>query len=214
MRKKIGYLAYCIFYWVRTRIFGEDIPFIGGMVINERCNLNCRQCRVGNKLGDDLSYKDVLNGLQEFYRLGIRSVFIEGGEPFLWKDNNYRIEDIVSQSRKIGLKTISIYTNGTFQIETTADVVFVSLDGLKKTNNYLRGNVFDRVIQNIKSSCHPNINVNFTINRINQKEIEPFCQYISNIKQVKGIFFYFHTPYYGIDDLFLDMGVVSILRKI
>lgn len=27
---------------------------------------------------------------------------------------------------------------------------------------------------------------------------------IKNIKNIKGIFFYFHTPYYGIDELFLN----------
>jgi Fe-coproporphyrin III synthase len=206
MLKKLNYIYYGITYLLKTVIFGRDIPFIGGMVINDRCNLSCRQCRVGDRSGDDLSYQEMKNGLLEFYKSGIRSVFIEGGEPFLWKDGPYRVEDIVNLSRRIGFKTISIYTNGTFHLQTKADVLFVSLDGLQKTNDYLRGNVFDRVISNIKDSSHPNININFTINAANQNELEPFCEYIRNIRQINGVFFYFHTPYYGTDELFLNFA--------
>ncbi|MGD9110483.1 MAG: hypothetical protein PVG93_06040, partial [Phycisphaerales bacterium] len=118
-------------------------------------------------------------------------------------------------ARKIGFKTISFYTNGTFPIESSADVIFVSLDGLKETNNYLRGNIFDKVLQNIKNSSHKNININFTINKINCEQLKPFCEYIETIKNIKGVFFYFHTPYYGIDELFLNLeGRRKIIKQI
>jgi MoaA/NifB/PqqE/SkfB family radical SAM enzyme len=206
MKEKIDYLVYAFCHVIKTKIFGLEVPSIGGLVINDRCNLSCRQCKVGNMEGSDLPYRDVANGLEEFYRLGIRSVFIEGGEPFLWRDGDYSLEDIVTVAREIGFKTVSIYTNGTIKIDTTADVVFVSLDGLRETNDYLRGKVFDKVIQKVKGSSHPNININFTINRVNHDEIEPFCEYVRDISNVKGIFFYFHTPYYGVDELFLDLS--------
>jgi MoaA/NifB/PqqE/SkfB family radical SAM enzyme len=215
MKEKIDYILFGISYWIKTKIFRMEIPFIGGLVINDRCNLRCRQCRVSENQGQNLSYTDVRNGLNKFCQAGIRSVFIEGGEPFLWRDNKYELEDVVVLARKIGFKTISLYTNGTFPIESSADVIFVSLDGLKETNNYLRGNIFDKVLQNIKNSSHKNININFTINKINCEQLKPFCEYIETIKNIKGVFFYFHTPYYGIDELFLNLeGRRKIIKQI
>jgi len=205
MVKKIKYSLYLMNYLIQTKMFHKEIPFIGGLVINERCNLRCRQCDVANRNIPDLSYEDVRRGLQTFYDKGIRSVFIEGGEPFLWRDGNHRMEDIVKLARKIGFHLVSVYTNGTLPIEVSTDSVFVSLDGLRETDNTLRSNSFDRVIENIKASKHPNIIINFTINRANQAEIEEFCDEMKGIEQIRGIFFYFHTPYYGYDDLFLNL---------
>ncbi len=209
MKRKIKYLFYAIGYLFKTKILRQEIPFIGGLVINEKCNLHCKQCDVANRNIPDLSYEDIRQGLQIFYDKGIRSVFIEGGEPSLWHDGNYKLEDVIKLARKIGFYLVSIYTNGTFPINISTDSVFVSIDGLKETTNDLRGNginIYDNVIKNIKESSHPNIIINYTINSRNQNEIEAFCEEMSKIEQVRGIFFYFHTPYFGFDELFLDMG--------
>jgi len=215
MIKQLSYLFYGLNYVIQTKIFRKEIPFIGGMVINERCNLHCKHCRVSNRKLPDLSLKDIEKGLKIFYAKGIRSVFIEGGEPFLWRDNEHKLEDVINLARKIGFKVVSIYTNGTFPIETSADTVFVSIDGLKETNNRLRGNVYDKVMDNIKNSKHPSIIINYTINKENYSELEEFCKEIKKIKQIKGVFFYFHTPYYGVDDLFLNLEEKrEIIKKI
>jgi len=221
MKRKIRYFLYAVNYLVKTKMFRREIPFIGGLVINEKCNLNCKQCDVSNRNLPDLTYEDIKRGLRVLYDRGIRSVFIEGGEPFLWRDVGYRLEDVVKLARKIGFRLVSVYTNGTFPINVSTDSIFVSLDGLKETNNKLRGNVFDKVIQNIKESKHPNIIINFTINSVNQSEIERFCEEMGKIKQVRGIFFYFHTPYYGFDELFVNLDekrkiikrIIALKRK-
>lgn len=206
MKKEIDYLLYGAGYLFRTKVLRRDIPFIGGLVINEKCNLQCIQCKVSNRELPDLSYNDINKGLKSFYEMGIRSVFIEGGEPFLWREDGRCLEDVINLARNIGFKVISIYTNGTYPLQVSADTVFISIDGLKETNNKLRGNVYDKVIQNIKNSKHPNLCVNFTINRNNESEIERFCEEMHFIKQIRGIFFYFHTPYYGMDELFLPLA--------
>ena len=36
-------------------------------------------------------------------------------------------------------------------------------------------------------------------------ELELFCETLRRVPQVRGFFFYFHTPYYGKDELFLDL---------
>ena len=202
-------------YLVRTVIFREELPFIAGLVLNEKCNLKCRHCSVANRGLPDLNYSEINRALRDFYDRGIRSVFIEGGEPFLWRDGAYKLEDVVKLARHIGFHLVSVYTNGTFPIEVSTDSVFVSLDGLKKTNDELRGPCFEAAVGNIKASRHPNIIINFTINRANQAEIEEFCQEMDKIGQVRGVFFYFHTPYYGLDELFLGLEEKRrIIRRI
>lgn len=217
--KVFCYLNYAIWYVIKTKIFCKKIPFIGGLVINEKCNLFCRQCTVSNRADiPDLTYNEACTGLDKFYAMGIRAVFIEGGEPFLWHDGDKTLDDIITYARKIGFYLVSIYTNGTLSIDCSADTIFVSLDGLKETNNFLRGrgrNVFDIVISNIKKASHPNIIINFTINSKNYNELEEFCKFISGISNIRGVFFYFHTPYYGYDELFINKTrKCEIIKKI
>jgi len=89
-------------------------------------------------------------------------------------------------------------------LKTSANTIFVSIDGLQQTHDFLRGKTFNRIINNIHESDHPSLHINFTINNYNKGEIQDFCEYINGIHKIKGIFFYFHTPYYGFDDLYIE----------
>jgi len=213
---RLNYLAWAGTYWTKTKLFRQKIPFIGGLVLNESCNLACRHCRVANrKIIEDHSFEEAVTGLKTFYGMGIRSVFIEGGEPFLWKDRSATLETVINTARKIGFRTVSVYTNGTLPLKTNADTIFVSIDGLRESNDKLRGPVYDRIMKNISESEHPNIIINYTINAQNSCDIEKFCITIDNIPKIKGVFFYFHTPYYGTDELFIPLqGKKEIIEKI
>jgi hypothetical protein len=61
-------------------------------------------------------------------------------------------------------------------------------------------------MKNISESEHPSLFINFTINNYNKGEIEDFCHYMNPLNRIRGIFFYFHTPYYGYDDLYIQPG--------
>lgn len=215
MLNKIKYIAHGLNYLFNVKIQNKQLPLIGALVVNEKCNLKCAHCQVANRPFKDLTYVEIKKGLNKFFDMGMRSLAIGGGEPFLWRDGKYDIKNVVELARKIGFQLIVIYTNGTFPLSITTDAIFVSLDGTKNTNDKLRGISYDKIIGNIQNSKHPNLWVNFTINKKNYKEIEMFCETMSAIKQVKGVFFYFHTPYYGIDDLFLNKTEKQkIIKKI
>jgi MoaA/NifB/PqqE/SkfB family radical SAM enzyme len=205
MLNRIDYILYGLGYLFNSRVLGKEEPFVGALVINEKCNLKCDHCQVSNRPLKDLTYEDARSGLKTFYDMGIRSIAIGGGEPFLWGDNGHRVEDVVRLARDMGFKLVVIYTNGTFPLKISTDALFVSLDGLKETNDKLRGTSYDTIIRNIQNSNHPNLWINYTINSKNCQEIEPFCKEIQNIRKIKGVLFYFHTPYYGIDDLFINL---------
>lgn len=217
----IKYLLNSFKYAYRSRILCQKAPFIAGIVINNDCNLSCTQCSLHLENRASLSFQQVSDGLDELYALGIRSIAITGGEPFMWKDGNLNYHDIVDLIYKKNFLVSSVYTNGTFSLNTKADNVFVSIDGIESTTNKLRGPIFKQVIRNIKESKHPRIFVNFTINSQNYTEIEEFCKYVKTIPQIKGIFFYFYTPYRSIDKLHLERSkrieiarfLISIKKK-
>ena len=192
-------------YLAQTRLLRRRIPFIGGFVLSEKCNLGCAHCSVANTGVSDMTWDEVCRGLESFRHKGIRLLAITGGEPMLWRDGERGLDDVISQARHLGFHVISLYTNGTLPLETSADTVFVSLDGLKANSDRLRGNSFDTVVETIRRSSHPNLIINCTINRRNAGDLEEFTAFVTAIPQVKAVSFYFHTPYYGMDDLFLSL---------
>ena len=195
---------YGIKYIIGHKIFKQNTPLICGIVLHNKCNLHCRHCRVNSRDTDAIGFEEATAVIDSFYEEGGRTLYLEGGEPFLWKDNKYTIEDIITYSHAKGYYSVVIYTNGTFPLKTSADMVFISVDGLKEKNDFLRGRSFDRIMQNIRESNHPSLYINYTINQYNKGEIREFCEYTNEIKQIRGIFFYYHTPYYGYDDLYID----------
>lgn len=198
------HLIYGIKYVINHQIFKKNTPLICGLVISNRCNLHCRHCRIAKRGIKDLSFEEAITVLNSFYEEGGRTLYLEGGEPFIWHDRQYHLEDIVEYSHKLGFFTVIIYTNGTIPIKTSANTVFISVDGLQKTHDFLRGKTFNRIMKNIQESQHPSLYINYTINSYNKNEIKEFCEYINKINQIRGVCFYFHTPYYGYDDLYIE----------
>ena len=49
-----------------------------------------------------MSYEETTRVIDSFYEEGGRTLYLEGGEPFLWKDNNRNIEDVIGYSHKKG----------------------------------------------------------------------------------------------------------------
>lgn len=197
-------IIYGIRYIVNHQIFNRETPLICGLVVTNKCNLRCRHCQVVKRNSADSSFEEIIAVINSFYKQGGRSLYLEGGEPFIWRDGQNTLEDIVDYSHQLGFFTTIIYTNGTFPITTSADTVFISVDGLQKTHDFLRGETFNRIMKNIHESQHPSLYINYTINNYNKDEVSEFCQYIDEVRRIRGIFFYFHTPYYGYDDLYIE----------
>ena len=197
-------LIYGIKYMVNYRFFHRMDPLICGLVLHNSCNLRCRHCDVVNRPAYKMSYGESTGVIDKFYAEGGRCLSLEGGEPMIWRDGKYSMEDLVTYAQKKGFLAVIIYTNGMKPIETMADTVFVSVDGTREIQDELRGISFDRVISNIRNSKHPSIYINFTINSINIDNVRAFLELVEKITQIKGTFFYFHTPYYGLDELYLD----------
>ena len=145
-----------------------------------------------------LTFNQVKNILTTIHQLGIRILILEGGEPFLWKDEEYSIHDVVAFAKSLFF-SVGMTTNGTFPLTIKTHTVWVSIDGLKETHNRIRGNCFDTVMENIQKSSHPNIYANITINQMNHQEIPELVKYLTG--KIKGITIQFHYPYEQEDTL-------------
>jgi len=197
-------LLFGINYIVGRQCFTKDIPLILGLTVTNQCNLKCRQCVIPQRGIKALGYTESVAAIRSFYRNGGRTIYFQGGEPLLWKDENYQLDDLIDFAHSIGYYTTIIYTNGMLPINSKATTIFISIDGMKKTHDYLRGKSFDRIQKNINNSDHQSLYINYTINQFNKGDIAAFCDHMSTLSQINGIFFYFHTPYYGYDDLYID----------
>ncbi|HWI54988.1 MAG TPA: radical SAM protein [Desulfobacteria bacterium] len=196
----ISRIAYLAKYYAGAKFFNDKKPILAGMKLTHRCTLQCRQCPYWQRPVPDLKWERVLEILPSLYQRGIRILILEGGEPLLWKDGSRGIADIVNEARKY-FYCVGVTTNGTLPLNIPTDVVWVSIDGLKKTHDVLRGKSFDRIIDNIRNSEHPKIFANITINRMNHLEIPELVKFLAPL--VKGVTVQFFYPYPESEDLLL-----------
>jgi len=188
--------------FVATRTEG---PLIYGLAVTDRCNLTCRACHVSNNGAGDLPFARISDMLESAYARGCRELYFTGGEPMLWRDGDRTLEDVIALARRIGFFHIHVYTNGTQGLDTSADLMWVSVDGLPETYKTRRGDHFDEVERAIRTLPRPPVTVIYVIDRFTAPGIEPFLRWVRDTElPVNGVMVYFHTPYYGKDELYLD----------
>lgn len=187
--------AYFFHYYVQCRIFGRRSPILAGFKITHACNFHCRHCPFWSKAEPTpLPFEKIVTIFSTLRNKGVRILILEGGEPFLWKDHARTIRDVVREAKKYFF-SVGLVTNGTFPLDLPTDVLWVSIDGLKDAHAQIRGAAFERIVQHIEQSPHPNMLANITINTINHQNINDLVKYFS--ARVKGFTIQFHYPYDG-----------------
>lgn len=179
---------------------GSTRPFILGLATNDTCNLNCRHCRVANIFNVQMTYEEIRGHLERFHVRGARFLYLEGGEPYLWRDGERRLPDVVRLARQIGYLRVHVYTNGTIPLDPAPDVTWVSIDGLGETLRRLRGVDVNRILGNVRD-FRGHLGVVFVVNTVNYREIQPFLEFVRAELPKSRVMFFFHTPYYGVDEL-------------
>lgn len=125
-----------------------------GIELTNRCNLHCQHCfnRSGDGAIQELTLAEIASLFDQMCQMGTTRLRLSGGEPTLHPD----FLAIVVEAKQRNLQ-ISLNTNGLFSErlrEQVAEMVtmqfIVSLDGLRVTNDFIRGaGTFDRVIDAI-----------------------------------------------------------------
>lgn len=148
--------------------------------LTSRCNLRCETCdvaRVSSRPEDELSTSEVKEIILQIKGLGIKHIIFSGGEPFLREDLLEILEFALSEE----IENVALVTNGILLNEQIIEKLIkiklthitVSLDGIEKTNDAVRGRgVFKKIVDNLDklifykekfSLSLPTIGINFTI---------------------------------------------------
>lgn len=179
-------------------------PILGTIILTDYCNLRCRHCAVNNINKVMYSYNDISEEMKVLYREGIRILFFCGGETLTWKDGDKTVRDLIREAKEIGFLIVNIVTNGTIDLDIPeADVIFLSLDGTRENHNFIRGDTFDTILDNVSKANSSNICVYMAINNINYRDIEALCKLVKETPNLNSISFNFHTPYEGTEHLSL-----------
>lgn len=191
-------------FGMKTILFKMRKPILGTIILTDYCNLSCKHCAVNNINKVMYPYSDIVEEMNKLYSEGIRILFFCGGETLTWKDGNKTIRDLIKEAKKIGFLIVNIVTNGTIDLDIPeADVIFLSLDGMKENHNLIRGDTFGTILNNVSKANFSNICVYMAINNINYKDIEALCKLVKETPNLKSISFNFHTPYEGTEHLSL-----------
>jgi MoaA/NifB/PqqE/SkfB family radical SAM enzyme len=186
--RRYGYLlAYTVRSWL-----GRRAPLMGGVKLTHRCNLACVHCPFRVREAPSLSFAQAVAAMRTLHDWGVRILIFEGGEPLLWRDGAYSLDDVVAEAKK-RFYSVAVTTNGTFPIETAADLVWVSIDGLRETHDRIRGKSYDRIVAHLDACTHPRVYAHVTVNTLNWQEVPALVRHLA--PRVKGVTVQFHYPY-------------------
>jgi len=124
-----------------VNVYRSPIPSLRYLEIQitHRCNRACRHCYLGSANAVDLSAEDVVGAMSQFEAMGGLRVMISGGEPLL----HPQWDRINAELNRFELRSV-LLTNGELITREVAErlaaqEVQVSLDGMEKGHDFLRG---------------------------------------------------------------------------
>ena len=202
---KISSFLYLSGFGIKTVLFRKKDPILGTIILTDKCNLKCRHCSVNNLTAVVYPYEQIHQEMKQLYSMGIRILFFCGGETFLWKDGKHTVRDLVIEAKKMGFLIVNVVTNGTYPIDLPeADLILLSLDGDRIRHNEVRGDTYDRIMENISKATSDNICFYMAINQINKDAVKDVCLTARDTKNVRAVSFNFHTPYPDTKELALS----------
>ncbi|AKL94334.1 radical SAM domain-containing protein [Clostridium aceticum] len=179
----------------------EFKPITAVWEITMGCNMRCKHCGSSceNPLEGELNTEEALKLCDEMGELGFRWITLSGGEPTTRKDWHL----IAKRLHDNGIIP-NIITNGWTMDEEIAEkaakagvnTVAFSVDGLKKTHDYIRKpESFDRIMKSIDIVRKKDLNCSIitTINKININELWEMKK-IFDSKKINGWQFQIGLP--------------------
>jgi len=174
------------------------LPLLIIWEITLKCNLRCKMCGLYGKYGsfpdtkNELTTEEIKKGIDsiaEDYKLMPYKPFIgfTGGEPFVRNDMFEIIRYLKSKGFKYAITTnMSIPNKDMIKelLKLEPNDIRISVDGPKEIHNQIRGDVFDKVENNIKLlrklSPSQNIRINTTISKHNINHLHEMVDIAEN----------------------------------
>ena len=153
-------------FGISTILFKRKKPILGTIILTDKCNLSCKHCAVNNITAVIHPYSQIKSEMEQLYAQGIRILFFCGGETFLWSDSGKNLGNLVTEAKSLGFLIVNVVTNGTFKIDLPqADLILLSLDGGKEKHDYIRGETYDTIINNVSDGTASHTCFHMAINK-------------------------------------------------
>ncbi|WP_341664272.1 radical SAM/SPASM domain-containing protein [Vibrio sp.] len=151
-------------------------PFNADLNLTNACNLACSHCHSssGKSISGELDTIEVMDAIYQLYEIGVHTLTIAGGEPFVRPD----IFDILSFANNLSGLSVVVITNGTKifsndfikKMATMSNVrINVSVDGSNykifnvyrrwKNDNSDSDELFNKVVSNIKTGIKSDLDI-------------------------------------------------------
>lgn len=176
-------------YAGKTFILRRELPYLFGLVITDRCNLDCFYCESKNTGGYHFSSDGALKALSDAYRRGHRSLYFTGGEPMIWADGGLRLGDLVRYSRELGFHDVFIFTNGTIPLAISGCNYIVTVDGTRAVHESIREGTYDLILKNVRNAVTRAVFASITFSKHNVHCLEDFVKEITALNLFRGISF-------------------------
>jgi sulfatase maturation enzyme AslB (radical SAM superfamily) len=185
VRKVASWVGYAF----KTFILRQELPYLFGMVITDRCNLNCFYCESKNSGRYHFSFEDAKETIHAAYGRGHRSLYFTGGEPMIWEDAGHDLADLVRLARDTGFLEVFIFTNGTRPLSILNCNYIVTVDGPKDIHDKIRNYSYNLILQNVRSAVTRNVFASITFSKANVQHVHRYVQEVSETQLFKGISF-------------------------
>lgn len=197
-------------YGFKTFILKKELPYLFGLVITDKCNLNCFYCESKNSGRYHLSYEHAKKIIKNAYHRGHRSLYFTGGEPMIWEDNGNTLEGLIKYAREIGFLDVFIFTNGTIPLNIEQCNYIVTVDGPKSIHDQIRNNTYDLILRNVEGAVTEAVFASITFSKSNYLYLEQFVREVTETRLFRGISFNLLTHW---PEIVKEHGVSQDERK-
>ncbi|MBF0134701.1 MAG: radical SAM protein [Magnetococcales bacterium] len=127
---------------LRVKITRRARPVSVNLQVTKHCNLACSYCFADLEslaTVKDPDTSEMMETIDELYRHGCRHIILMGGEPLIRKDIGTIIRHIKNRWMRCEIVTNGYYVAQHLEDLQACDSVCVSLDGLRESNDVVRG---------------------------------------------------------------------------
>jgi MoaA/NifB/PqqE/SkfB family radical SAM enzyme len=181
--------AHAAAYGFRLLVLRQKLPCFVGLVMTDRCNLDCFYCQTNNLGRSHFTFEQAQQTMIDAFTRGHRFLYLTGGEPCLWRDGPHSLADVVSSAHRIGFFSIFVYTNGTRPLEIERCGYVITVDGPKRVHDSIRGGTWDLIMRNVRASPNRGVYASITLTRNNAPYLEEFVREITATGLFRGISF-------------------------
>lgn len=185
----VGKLVSWFSYGFKTFVLKKKLPYLFGLVITDKCNLNCFYCESKNSGQYHFSFEQAKDTIDEAYKRGHRSIYFTGGEPMIWEDNGHTLEELIKYSRMVGFLEVFIFTNGTIPLTIKQCNYIVTIDGPKNIHDQIRNNSYGLILKNVENAVTRAVFASITFSKANSQYLEEFVKDVTETKLFRGISF-------------------------